>query len=153
MIALILMGAAFLSLAMGFTGLPRSLAAWIASQELSRFELLLALLVFYIIIGMFLDGISSVVLTMAVVEPMIRQAGIDLIWFGIFIVVVVEMAQITPPIGFNLFVMQGMTEHQMNYIARAALPMFAIMVLMVLILIIFPEIATWLPDNMRTRPG
>jgi len=147
------MGAVFLSLAMGFTGLPRSLAAWIASQELSRFELLLALLVFYIIIGMFLDGISSVVLTMAVVEPMIRQAGIDLIWFGIFIVVVVEMAQITPPIGFNLFVMQGMTEHQMNYIARAALPMFAIMVLMVLILIIFPEIATWLPDNMRTRPG
>jgi tripartite ATP-independent transporter DctM subunit len=153
MIALILMGAAFLSLAMGFTGLPRSLAGWIASIELSRFELLMALLVFYIIIGMFLDGISSVVLTMAVVEPMIRQAGIDLIWFGIFIVVVVEMAQITPPIGFNLFVMQGITDHQMNYIARAALPMFAIMVLMVMILIAFPELATWLPDNMRTRPG
>jgi C4-dicarboxylate transporter DctM subunit len=153
MIALILMGAAFLSLSMGFTGLPRALAGWIASVELSNFELLMALLVFYIIIGMFLDGISSVVLTMAVVEPMIRQAGIDLIWFGIFIVVVVEMAQITPPIGFNLFVMQGITEHQMNYIARAALPMFAIMILMVLILIAFPELATWLPDNMRTRPG
>ena len=153
MIALILMGAAFLSLSMGFTGLPRTLAAWIASMELSRFELLMALLVFYIIIGMFLDGISSVVLTMAVVEPMIRDAGIDLIWFGIFIVVVVEMAQITPPIGFNLFVMQGITEHQMNYIARAALPMFLIMVLMVFVLIIFPELATWLPDNMRTRPG
>jgi len=153
MIALILMGAAFLSLAMGFTGLPRSLAQWIASLELSKFELLLALLVFYIIIGMFLDGISSVVLTMAVVEPMIRQAGIDLIWFGIFIVVVVEMAQITPPIGFNLFVLQGMTHHQMNYIARAALPMFGIMVLMVFVLILFPEVATWLPDNMRTRPG
>lgn len=113
----------------------------------------MALLVFYIIIGMFLDGISSEVLTMAVVEPMILQAGIDLIWFGIFIVVVVEMAQNTPPIGFNLFVMQGITEHQMNYIARAALPMFAIMILMVLILIAFPELATWLPDNMRTRPG
>ena len=153
MIALILMGAAFLSLSMGFTGLPRSLATWIASLELSHFQLLMALLVFYIIIGMFLDGISSVVLTMAVVEPMIRQAGIDLIWFGIFIVVVVEMAQITPPIGFNLFVMQGMTDHQMNYIARAALPMFAIMILMVLILIAFPELATWLPDNMRSRPG
>ncbi len=153
MIALILMGAAFLSLSMGFTGLPRALAGWIASFDLSNFELLMALLVFYIIIGMFLDGISSVVLTMAVVEPMIRQAGIDLIWFGIFIVVVVEMAQITPPIGFNLFVMQGITEHQMNYIARAALPMFAIMILMVLILIAFPELATWLPDNMRTRPG
>lgn len=153
MIALILMGAAFLSLSMGFTGLPRSLAEWIASMQLSKFELLLALLVFYIVIGMFLDGISSVVLTMAVVEPMIRQAGIDLIWFGIFIVVVVEMAQITPPIGFNLFVLQGMTEHEMNFIARAALPMFGIMVLMVFVLILVPEIATWLPDNMRTRPG
>ncbi len=153
MIALILMGASFLSLSMGFTGLPRSLATWIASMDLSQFELLLALLIFYIVIGMFLDGISSVVLTMAVVEPMIRQAGIDLIWFGIFIVVVVEMAQITPPIGFNLFVVQGITDHQMNYIARAALPMFAIMVLMVFILIAFPELATWLPDNMRSRPG
>jgi tripartite ATP-independent transporter DctM subunit len=152
MITLILMGAAFLSLAMGFTGLPRTLASWISSLELSQYQLLFALLMFYIIIGMFLDGISSVVLTMAVVEPMIREAGIDLIWFGIFIVVVVEMVQITPPIGFNLFVVQGMTDHQMNYIARATLPMFGIMVLMVLILIIFPELATWLPDNMRTRP-
>ncbi len=153
MIALILAGAAFLSLAMGFTGLPRALAEWIASLGLTRFELLMALLVFYIVIGCFLDGISSVVLTIAVVEPMIRQAGIDLIWFGIFIVVVVEMAQITPPIGFNLFVLQGMTNHQMNYIAKAALPMFAIMVLMVFILIAFPELATWLPDNIRSRPG
>lgn len=153
MIALILMGAAFLSLSMGFTGLPRALAGWIASLDLSRFELLLALLIFYIIIGMFLDGISSVVLTMAIVEPMIRQAGIDLIWFGIFIVVVVEMAQITPPIGFNLFVMQGITHHQMNYIARAALPMFAIMVLMIFILILIPELATWLPEQMQTRRG
>ena len=149
MIALILAGAAFLSLAMGFTGLPRALAEWIASLGLSRFELLMMLLVFYIIIGCFLDGISAVVLTIAVVEPMIRQAGIDIIWFGIFVVVVVEMAQITPPIGFNLFVLQGMTGHEMNYIARAALPMFLIMILMVFILIGFPEIATWLPDNMR----
>ncbi len=153
MIALILAGAAFLSLAMGFTGLPRALAEWIAELGLTRFELLMALLVFYIIIGCFLDGISSVVLTIAVVEPMVRQAGIDLIWFGIFIVVVVEMAQITPPIGFNLFVLQGMTNHQMNYIAKAAFPMFAIMVLMVFILIAFPEIATWLPDNIRSQPS
>ncbi|MDA0997715.1 MAG: TRAP transporter large permease subunit [Proteobacteria bacterium] len=155
MIALILSGAAFLSLAMGFTGLPRALAEWISSLHLTRFELLMALLVFYIVIGCFLDGISSVVLTIAVVEPMIRQAGIDIIWFGIFIVVVVEMAQITPPIGFNLFVLQGMTGHEMNYIARAAFPMFLIMVLMVFILIAFPELATWLPDRMlqRARPG
>jgi len=153
MIALILAGAAFLSLSMGFTGLPRALAEWIASLELSRFELLMALLVFYIVIGCFLDGISSVVLTIAVVEPMIRQAGIDIIWFGIFIVVVVEMAQITPPIGFNLFVLQGMTNHEMNYIAKAALPMFLLMVIMVFVLIGFPEIATWLPDNMRKGPS
>ncbi|MBX2883633.1 MAG: TRAP transporter large permease subunit [Granulosicoccus sp.] len=153
MIALILAGAAFLSLSMGFTGLPRALADFIATMDLSQFELLMALLVFYIILGCFLDGISSVVLTMAVVEPMIRQAGIDLIWFGIFIVVAVEMAQITPPIGFNLFVLQGMTEHEMGYIARAALPMFLLMVVMVFILILVPELATWLPDNMRSRPG
>ncbi|WP_335946596.1 TRAP transporter large permease subunit [Salipiger bermudensis] len=153
MIALILAGASFLSLSMGFTGIPRGLADLIASWELSRFELLMALLVFYIILGMFLDGISSVVLTMAVVEPMIRAQGIDIIWFGIFIVVVVEMAQITPPIGFNLFVLQGMTGHEMNFIAKAAIPMFLIMVVMVFVLIAFPELATWLPDNIRKGPA
>jgi tripartite ATP-independent transporter DctM subunit len=153
MIALILAGASFLSLSMGFTGLPRALAEWIGSLGLSRFQLLMALLVFYIVIGCFLDGISSVVLTIAVVEPMIRQAGIDIIWFGIFIVVVVEMAQITPPIGFNLFVLQGMTRHEMNFIAKAAFPMFLIMVAMVFVLIAFPGLATWLPENMRPGPG
>jgi tripartite ATP-independent transporter DctM subunit len=153
MIALILAGAAFLSLAMGFTGLPRGLADLIGGFELSRFQLLMVLLVFYIILGCFLDGISSVVLTMAIVEPMVREAGIDMIWFGIFIVVVVEMAQITPPIGFNLFVLQGMTNHEMSFIAKAAIPMFLIMVLMVFVLIWFPELATWLPDNIRQGPG
>ena len=114
----------------------------------------MALLVFYIVLGCFLDGISSVVLTMAVVEPMIRQAGIDIIWFGIFIVVVVEMAQITPPIGFNLFVLQGMTGHEMNFIARAAFPMFLIMVVMVFVLIAFPDLATWLPEqHARSVPA
>jgi len=153
MIALILAGAAFLSLSMGFTGLPRGLADLISQWNLTRFELLMVLLVFYVVLGCFLDGISSVVLTMAVVEPMIREAGIDLIWFGIFIVVVVEMAQITPPIGFNLFVLQGMTDHEMSFIAKAAIPMFLIMVLMVFVLIAFPELATWLPENLRQRPG
>ena len=153
MIALILAGAAFLALAMGFTGLPRALAQWIASLELSPVLLIAALTVFYIVLGCFLDGISSVVLTMAVVEPMIRQAGIDVIWFGIFIVVVVEMAQITPPIGFNLFVLQGMTGHEINYIARTALPFFVLMCLMVVILVAVPELATWLPETMRQEPG
>jgi len=153
MIALILAGAAFLSLSMGYTGLPRALADFIGGLNLTKFELLMALLVFYVILGCFLDGISSVVLTMAVVEPMIREAGIDVIWFGIFVVVAVEMAQITPPIGFNLFVLQGMTKHGMGYIAKAALPMFLIMVLMVFVLIAFPQLATWLPDTMRAAPG
>lgn len=149
MIALILAGAAFLTLAMGFTGLPRGLAEWIGSMELSRFELIMMLMVFYIILGCFIDGISIVVLTIAIVEPMVRQAGIDIIWFGIFVVVVVEMAQITPPVGFNLFVLQSMTGRSMSYIAVAVLPMFLIMLAMVFLLIAVPELATWLPDNMR----
>ncbi|KIN73116.1 TRAP transporter large permease [Sulfitobacter guttiformis] len=148
MIALILMGAAFLSLSMGFTGLPRALAAWINALELSPITLIAALTVFYIILGMFLDGISSVVLTMAIVEPMIRGAGIDVIWFGIFIVVVVEMAQVTPPIGFNLFVLQGMTKHEISYISKVALPMVGLMLIMVIILVIWPELATWLPEKI-----
>jgi C4-dicarboxylate transporter DctM subunit len=153
MIALILAGAAFLALAMGFTGLPRALAQLIASLDLSPIMLIVALTIFYIVLGCFLDGISSVVLTMAVVEPMIRQAGIDVIWFGIFIVVVVEMAQITPPIGFNLFVLQGMTGHEISYIARTAMPFFLLMCLMVVILVAFPDLATFLPETMRQAPG
>jgi tripartite ATP-independent transporter DctM subunit len=149
MIALILMGATALTLAMGFTGLPRALAEFIDGLGLSTFSLLMALMLFYIVLGMFLDGISSVVLTMAIVQPMIESAGIDLIWFGIFIVIVVEMAQITPPIGFNLFVMQGITKHEMGYIAKTALPLFAIMVGMVFIMITWPELATYLPSTMR----
>jgi tripartite ATP-independent transporter DctM subunit len=151
MIALILAGSSFLSLAMGFTGIPRNLAAWIDTLELSPLALIAALTVFYVILGCFLDGISTVVLTMAVVEPMVRQAGFDMIWFGIFLVIVVEMAQITPPVGFNLFVLQGMTDHDMPYIAKAALPMFFIMCLAVILVVAFPEIATWLPEKMSGR--
>ena len=113
MIAFILAGSTFLSLAMGFTGLPRNLAIWIESMSLSPYVLIFVLMFFYIILGMFLDGISAVVLTMAIIEPMIRQAGFDMIWFGIFLVIVVEMAQITPPVGFNLFVLQGMANKDM----------------------------------------
>jgi len=153
MIALILMGASFLSLAMGFTGLPRALAAWIDGLNLSPVVLIMVLTLFYLILGMFMDGLSSVVLTMAIVEPMIRQAGIDVIWFGIFLVVVIETAQVTPPIGFNLFVLQGMTKHEISYIAKTAIPMVLLMLMMVVILVVWPELATWLPDNMRSRPG
>jgi TRAP-type C4-dicarboxylate transport system permease large subunit len=152
MIAFILAGSSFLSLAMGFTGLPRALAEWIATMELTPIALVAALTVFYIILGCFLDGISAVVLTMAVIEPMVRAAGFDMIWFGIFLMVVIEMAQITPPIGFNLFVLQGMTGHDMGFIARAAVPLFLIMVLAVAVLVAFPGIATYLPSIMSARP-
>ena len=148
MIAFILAGSTFLSLAMGFTGLPRSLAIWIQGMELSPYVLILVLMIFYIILGMFLDGISAVVLTMAIIEPMIRQAGFDMIWFGIFLVIVVEMAQITPPVGFNLFVLQGMANKDMGYIARSAFPLFLLMVLAVILVVIFPEIALWMPEQM-----
>ena len=148
MIAFILAGSAFLSLAMGFTGLPRNLAIWINEMSLSPYVLILVLTLFYIILGMFLDGISAVVLTMAIIEPMIRQAGFDMIWFGIFLVIVVEMAQITPPVGFNLFVLQGMANKDMGFIARSAFPLFLLMILAVVVIIIFPEIALWLPQQM-----
>ena len=148
MIAFILAGSTFLSLAMGFTGLPRNLAIWIQNMDLSPYVLILVLMIFYIILGMFLDGISAVVLTMAIIEPMIRQAGFDMIWFGIFLVIVVEMAQITPPVGFNLFVLQGMANKDMGYIARSAFPLFLLMVLAVILVVIFPEIALWLPEQM-----
>ncbi len=148
MIALILAGAAFLTLAMGYIGLPRHLAEYIGSLGLSPFLLMLALAVFYIILGCFLDGISMVVLTMGVILPTVQAAGFDLIWFGIFIVIVVEMAQITPPVGFNLFVLQGMTKKDIGYIARVTLPFFFLMCAMVLLLWFFPQIATWLPRNM-----
>ncbi len=126
MIAFILAGSSFLSLAMGFTGLPRNLAIWIQEMNLSPYVLIMVLTFFYIILGMFLDGISAVVLTMAIIEPMIRQAGFDMIWFGVFLVIVVEMAQITPPVGFNLFVLQGMANKDMGFIARSAFPLFLI---------------------------
>jgi len=149
MIALILAGAAFLTLAMGYIGLPRHLAEWIASIGLSPFALIVSLALFYILLGCFLDGISMVVLTMGVILPTIEKAGIDLVWFGIFVVLVVEMAQITPPVGFNLFVLQGMTGKQITWIAREALPMFLLMCVAVLMIWFFPALVTWLPGQMR----
>ena len=148
MIAFILAGATFLSLAMGFTGLPRNLAIWIQGMELSPYVLIFVLMVFYIILGMFLDGISAVVLTMAIIEPMIRQAGFDMIWFGIFLVIVVEMAQITPPVGFNLFVLQGMANKDMGFIAKSAFPLFLLMIFALIIIIFFPELVLWMPQQM-----
>ena len=148
MIAFILAGSTFLSLAMGFTGLPRNLAIWIDAMNLSPYTLLFVLTIFYIILGMFLDGISAVALTMAIIDPMIRQAGFDMIWFGIYLVIVVEMAQITPPVGFNLFVLQGMAGKDMGFIAKSAFPLFLLLILAVIFIVVFPEIALWLPQQM-----
>jgi tripartite ATP-independent transporter DctM subunit len=148
MIALILAGSAFLTLSMGYLGLPRHLAEWIGSLGLTPFWLLFGLMLFYILLGCFLDGISMVVLTIAVIQPTITAAGIDLLWFGIFLVVVVEMAQITPPVGFNLFVLQGMTGKQITWIGRQALPAFLLMVFAVWLLYVMPGLVTWLPGKM-----
>src|SRR5882724_4970082 len=148
MIAFILAGAAFLTVAMGFTGVPRIMAEWIGAQGFSAVHLIVVLTVLYIILGCFIDGISMVVLTSSVILPSVKAANIDLLWFGIFIVLVVEMAQITPPVGFNLFVLQGLTGKNMFEVAKASLPFFFLMVVAVALIWIFPELVTFLPSRM-----
>ncbi|MBN1957226.1 MAG: TRAP transporter large permease subunit [Desulfuromonadales bacterium] len=148
MIAFILAGAAFLTVAMGFTGIPRMLAGWIAAMQLSPYALLGALTVFFVILGCFLDGISVVVLTTSVIMPMVEQAGIDPFWFGIFVVIVVEMSQITPPVGFNLFVIQGLTGLDILQVAKAALPFFLLLLVALALVVVFPSLVTFLPNMM-----
>jgi C4-dicarboxylate transporter DctM subunit len=150
MISMIIAGASFLTVTMGFTGIPRLLASWITTLDLSVYSMLAALTVFFIIMGLFLDGISVVLLTTSVIMPMVEAVGIDILWFGVFLVVVVEMAQVTPPVGFNLFVLQGMTGKDIIYIAKAATPFFLLMVLMLVLLVVFPELATYLPQKMMS---
>ena len=148
MILFILAGAAFLSSCMAFTGIPRALAEWVASLNVSRYGLLLVLTIVYLILGMLIDGISMIVLTMTIVLPMVEAARIDLIWFGIFIVILVEIAQITPPVGFNLFVLQTMSGRDINTVALASIPFFCMLLLAIVIITAFPELCTWLPDAL-----
>ena len=150
MINFIIVGAAFLSLAMGYTGIPKQLGQVVNDFQLSQLSLLAILTLLYIFLGCFLEGTSMMVLTASVVLPMVQTAGIDLIWFGIFTVIVVEMAQITPPVGFNLFVLQGMTGRDILKVTKAALPFFFLMLLSIVILIIFPQIVT-APVNFMIR--
>ena len=150
MLGLILVGAHFLTLAMGFIGIPNALAEWIASLGLSPIQLIMCLTVFFIALGCFLDGISVIVLTTSVVLPMVTQAGIDTIWFGIFLVLVVEMSQITPPVGFNLFVIQSLTGKNIIYVARAALPFFFMIALAIVLITAYPAIALYLPTLMTS---
>jgi tripartite ATP-independent transporter DctM subunit len=146
MIMFILAGASFLTKTMAFTGIPRELAEWVNAMHLSPYALIAALTVVYLVLGTALDGISMIVLTSAVVLPMIQKAGFDLIWFGIFIVLLVEIAEVTPPVGFNLFVLQNMTGKDSNTIARAAIPFFLCLVLCIALITLFPAIVTSLPD-------
>ena len=146
MIMFILAGAAFLTKTMAFTGIPRELAEWVNAMQLSPMALIAVLTVVYLILGTALDGISMIVLTSAVVLPMIQKAGFDLIWFGIFIVLLVEIAEVTPPVGFNLFVLQNMTGKDSNTIAKAAIPFFGCLVLCIVLITVFPQIVTVVPD-------
>ena len=146
MILFILAGAAFLSSAMAFTGIPRALAEWVSSLNASPYALIAVLALIYLVLGTALDGISMIVLTTSIVLPMVEAAGFDLIWFGIFIVLLVEIAELTPPLGFNLFVLQTMSGRDSNYVALASIPFFCMMVLALVVVIAFPQIAIWLPD-------
>jgi tripartite ATP-independent transporter DctM subunit len=148
MIMFILAGAAFLSKAMAFTGIPRELAEWVNSLGLNPYALIAILAVFYVILGTALDGISMIVLTAAVVLPMIQIAGFDLVWFGVFVVLLVEIAEVTPPVGFNLFVLQNMTGKDSNTIALASLPFFFMLLVCIALITVFPVIVTWLPDQV-----
>ena len=151
MLAFIVLCASVLAIAMGFTRIPYALAGWVQDMDLTTYQLLLVLTFFFIILGCFLDGISMMVLTAAVVLPMVRDAGIDLLWFGVYVVIVVEIAQITPPVGINLFVLQAMTGRDIWKITKAALPFFFLMLLGIVIIVVFPEIATYLPRKMMMR--
>ncbi|OUM03442.1 TRAP transporter large permease [Variovorax sp. JS1663] len=146
MIMFILAGAAFLTKTMAFTGIPRELAEWVDSMHLSPYALIGALVLVYLVLGTALDGISMIVLTAAVVLPMVQKAGFDLVWFGIFVVLLVEIAEVTPPVGFNLFVLQNMTGKDSNVIAKAAIPFFFCLVLCIAVITVFPGIVTVLPN-------
>jgi tripartite ATP-independent transporter DctM subunit len=145
MIMLILAGASYMSTSMAYTGVPQALATWVGSFNLSPYALIAALTVMYIVLGTALDGISMIVLTTAVVIPMIKAAGFDLVWFGIFVVLVVEMAEVSPPVGFNLFVLQTMSGKDSNFVAKASLPFFFLLVAAVAIITVFPSIVMVLP--------
>jgi TRAP-type C4-dicarboxylate transport system permease large subunit len=145
MIMLILAGASFMSVSMGYTGAPAALAAWVNGLGLSPYVLIAVLTAMYMVLGTALDGISMIVLTTSVVLPMIKAAGFDLVWFGIFMVLVIEMAELSPPVGFNLFVLQAMTGHDSLFVARAALPFFLLLGVAVAIITVWPQSVMWLP--------
>ena len=146
MIMLILAGAAFCTAAMAYTGIPSALAEWVQGQNLTPHKLVFALTIMYIILGCLIDGISMIVLTAVIVLPMVEKAGFDLVWFGVYLIIHVEMAQITPPVGFNLFVLQNMSGRDTFTVAKAAFPFFLLLNVAVIIITTFPEIVTAIPN-------
>jgi tripartite ATP-independent transporter DctM subunit len=151
MILFILAGASFLTVTMGFTKIPMALAEWVASLNLSPYALIGMLTLVYILLGTALDGVSMIVLTTSIVIPMIQKAGFDLVWFGIFIVLLVEIAEVTPPVGFNLFVLQTMSGKDSFYVGKASIPFFFMLVLAIVIITIWPVTVTWLPDYVMAK--
>ena len=148
MIMLIVIGAGFLSRVMGFLGIPAAITTFIVGLNLSPYVLMILLGVFYVILGCLLDGFSIVVMSLPIALPMVTAAGFDPIWFGIYLILMVEISQITPPVGFNLFVIQGLTGEPIMKIARYALPFFFLMLLTTAVLTLFPQIALYLPQLM-----
>ncbi len=148
MIMIIVVGAGFLSRVMGFLGIPAAITETITQMDLSPYMLMVLLGGVYVVLGCLLDGFSIVVMTLPIALPMVTAAGFDPIWFGIYLILMVEISQITPPVGFNLFVIQGLTEEPITKVARYAMPFFFLMLLTTAIITVFPEIALYLPKLM-----
>jgi TRAP-type C4-dicarboxylate transport system permease large subunit len=147
----IIVGASVLTTALDFSGVPKAAAEAVRAMNLGKFELLAALTAMYLLLGCFLEGVSMIVLTASVVLPMTKAVGIDPVWFGIYLVVMVELAQITPPVGFNLFILQAMTGRDLVTVARASLPFFCLLVLAIVLFAVFPQIVLYLPQTMIGR--
>jgi tripartite ATP-independent transporter DctM subunit len=148
MISFIIAGAGFLSQVVGFLGIARAISEFIAQLGLSPYMLILVIGIMYITLGMILDGISIVVMTLPIVLPIVTLAGFDPLWFGIFLVLMVELSQITPPVGFSLFVIQSISGESIDYILKATFPFFMLTIAAVVIVTLFPEIVFYLPQRM-----
>lgn len=148
MIMLIVAGASYLSVTVGYLGIPGKLTEYIASLGLSSFQLIIILTIMYVILGCLLDGFSMIVMSLPLTLPLIVAAGFDPLWFGIYLILMIEVAQITPPVGFNLFVINGLVEEDILKIAVYALPSFLIILLIVAVITFYPDIILWLPNKM-----
>jgi tripartite ATP-independent transporter DctM subunit len=148
MIMLIVCGATYFSVAIGYLGIPAQLTAMIGGLGLSKYVLIFILSIMYLFLGCLLDGFSMIVMSLPLALPLILAAGFDPLWFGIYLIIMIELAQITPPVGFNLFVINGLVEDDIFTIAKSALPAFFIILLVVILITAFPQIVLFLPGFM-----